>query len=73
MKNYTFELKEYLKELSVDVTPFGKTKYKYLPMDLKFTPDFDQQVMEQVMEQVLHNLENIGVYLYYISASSNIW
>ncbi len=46
MQYYTFELDEPNQELHVIVMLFGIYKHKHLPIGLKFTPDFAQQVME---------------------------
>ncbi len=66
---YTFELDEPSQELCVIVMPFGKYKYKCLPMGLKCAPNFAQQVMEEV----LCNVKVIGVYLDNIGAFSFTW
>ncbi len=69
MQYYTFELDEPNQELCVIVMPFGKYKYKHLPMRLKCAPDFAQQVMEEV----LCNVEDNGIYLDNIGAFSFPW
>ncbi len=50
MQYYTFILDELSQELCVIVMPFGKYKYKHLPIGLNFTPDFVQQVIEEVLQ-----------------------
>ena len=51
------------------VTPFGKYKYTRLPMGLKCSLDFAQEVMENV----LRGNDNSDIYLDDIGAFSNTW
>jgi hypothetical protein len=50
-------------------TPFGKFKYNRLPMGLKGSPDFAQEVIENIFSDV----EDAGVYVDDIGAFSNSW
>ncbi|KAL7473427.1 hypothetical protein ACHAXS_014034 [Conticribra weissflogii] len=69
MQYYTFDLDEESQELCVTITPFGKYKYKCLPMDLKCVPNF----VPQIMEEVLCGLDNFKIYLDNIGVFGMTW
>ncbi len=63
MQYYTFELDEESQELCVIITPFGKYKYKRLPIGLKCAPNF----------AVLHGIENVFLFHNDIGIFSKTW
>ncbi len=69
MQYYTFELDKEFQDLCVIIKPYGKYKYKLLPMGLKWAHDF----VQQIMEQVLCGLDNVFAYLNVISIFSKTW
>ncbi len=63
MQYYTFELNNKPKDICTIATPFGKFKYNRLPMGLKCSPDYAQEVMEknfQDIEDAEVCIDNIG-------------
>jgi hypothetical protein len=46
---YTYKLDKESADICIIVTPFGKYCYKQLPMGIKQSPDFAQEIIEEVL------------------------
>ena len=69
MQYHTFELDDESKYMCTIVTPFGKYKYNILPMGLKCSPNFPQEVMKNVFR----HLEDTDIYIDDVGAFSTSW
>jgi Reverse transcriptase (RNA-dependent DNA polymerase) len=62
---YTFELDEKSKNMCVVVTPFGKFRFKRLPMGISQAPDLCQEIMESILKDIPDVevfLDDIGIF-----------
>jgi hypothetical protein len=69
MQYYTFELNKESKDICTIAKPFGKFKYNRLPMGLKCSPDYAQEVMKNIF----HEVDDAEVHIGNIGAFSNSW
>ena len=59
MQYYIFELDDKPSELCTIVTLFEKSRHQRLPMGLKCSPDYAQELTENIF----HDLEDTNVYI----------
>jgi hypothetical protein len=69
MQYYTLAFYEESKDLTTIITPFGKYRYKVLPMCHKCSPNFAQETMEIIF----CDINDAEVYINVIGAFSPNW
>ena len=69
MQYYTVKLDEESSNLCTMVTPFGKYRYRRLPMGLECSPDYAQEVTENIFR----DLEDTDVYIDNVGAFRDNW